>query len=94
MKKILCFGFLIFELFVDSVLMISLWDSTLYIPLAISVGAVVGLLIWQLVRYAKATEPAVKRKLWQNVALILAIPIVVFFITYVAIAIAFIIAFV
>ena len=93
MKKILCFVLLIAELFVDSMLMISLWDSSLYIPLAVSVGAVVGLLIWQLVRYVKLAEPAVKRNLLRNIALILLIPVAVFFITYVVISIAFIVAF-
>ena len=93
MKKVLYFVLLIAELFVDSVLMISLFDSSLYIPLAVSVVAVVGLLIWQLVRYVKVAELAVKRKLLRNIALIMLIPIAVFFVTYVVIAIAFIIAF-
>lgn len=93
MKKVLYFVLLIAELFVGSVLMISLFDSSLYIPLAVSVVAVVGLLIWQLVRYVKVAELAVKRKLLRNIALIMLIPIAVFFVTYVVIAIAFIIAF-
>lgn len=93
MKKILYFVLLIAELFVSSVLMISLWDSSLYIPLAVSVGAVVGLLIWQLVLYVKVAELAAKRKILRNIALIMLIPIAVFFITYVVVAIAFIIAF-
>ena len=94
MKKVLYFVLLIAELFVGSVLMISLFDSSLYIPLAVSVVAVVGLLIWQLVRYVKVAELAVKRKLLRNIALILLIPVAVFFATYVVVAIAFIIAFV
>ena len=93
MKKIFCFVLLIAELFVDSVLMISLCDSSLYIPLAVSIAAVVVCLIWQLVRYVKVAELAVKRKLLRNIALIMLIPIAVFFVTYVVIAIAFIIAF-
>ena len=93
MKKILYFVLLIAELFVDTVLMISLWDSSLYIPLAVSVGAVAGLLIWQLVLYIKVAELAAKRKILRNIALIMLIPIAVFFITYVVVAIAFIIAF-
>ena len=94
MKKILYFVLLIAELFVGSVLMISLYDSSLYIPLAVSVVAVVGLLIRQLVRYVKAAELAVRRKLLRNIALIMLIPIAVFFVTYVVIAIALIIAFI
>ena len=94
MKKILYLFFVIAELFVGSMLMISLYNSSLYISLAVSVAAVVGLLIWQLVRYVKAAELAAKRKLWLNIALIMLIPIAVFFVTYVVIAIAFIIAFI
>ena len=93
MKKVLYFVLLIAELFVGSVLMISLFDSSLYIPLAVSVVAVVGLLIRQLARYVKAAELAVRRKLLRNIVLIMLIPIAVFFVTYVVIAIAFIIAF-
>ena len=93
MKKVLYFVLLIAELFVGSVLMISLCDSSLYIPLAVSVVAVVGLLVWQLVRYVKVAELAIKRKLLRNIALIMLIPIAVFFITYVFVAIVFIIAF-
>lgn len=93
MKKILYFVLLAAELFVDSLLMISLWDSSLYLPIALSVGAVVGLLIWQLVMYTKITDAAVKKKIFRNIALIMLIPIAVFFITYVGVAITFIIAF-
>ena len=94
MKKIFYFGLLIIELFVDSLLMISLFDSLLYIPLSVSAAAVIGLLIWQLVRYAKVAEIRAKRKLLCNIALIMLIPIAVFLVTYVGIAITFIIAFV
>ena len=93
MKKILYFGLLIAELFVGSLLMASLWNSSLYILVAASVAAVAGLLIWQLVRYFKITDDAVKKKILCNIALIMLIPEVVFFATYVVIAIIFIIAF-
>ena len=93
MKKILYFVLIIAELSVGSVLMISLCNSSLYIPSAVSVAAVVGLLIWQIVRYVKTAELAVKRKLLRNIALIMLIPIAVFFLTYVVVAIAFIVAF-
>ena len=93
MKKVLYFVLLIAELFVGSLLMISLWDSALYIPVAFSAASVVGLLIWQLVRYVKATDPASKKKILRNIVLILLIPCAVFSITYVAVAITFIFAF-
>ena len=84
---------LIAELFVDSLLMISLWDSLIYIPIAVS-ALVAWLLIWQLVRYFKTNDPATKRKALRNIAFIMLLPIEVFVVTYVVTAIAFIIAFV
>lgn len=93
MKKSLYFIILIAALFVDSLLMISLWDSSLYIPIAVSIAAVVGLQIWQLVWYLKATDSAVKGKILLNSAVIMAIPMAVFFVTYVVIGIAFVFAF-
>ena len=92
MKRLLYFILLIAELFVGSLLMISLWDALLYIPIAVY-AIVVGLLIWQLVWYLKTNEPATKRKILRNVALILLIPIAAFIVTYVVVAIAFIFAF-
>ena len=94
MKKVLYFILLAAELFVDTVLMISLWDSALYIPIAVAVVAVVGLLIWQIVRYARSTDLAVKRIALLCIALTMLIPMAVFFVTYVVIAILFVIAFV
>jgi hypothetical protein len=93
MKKVLYFALLIAELFVGTLLMISLWNASLYIPVAVAAVAVVGLLIWQLVRYIRATDPAVKKKILLNVALFMLVPMAVFFVTYVVIAIAFIFAF-
>ena len=93
MKKILYFALLIAELFVDTVLMISLWDSSLYIPIVVSAVGLVGLLIWQLVRYAKLTDFALKKKILYNIILIMLIPCAVFFVTYVVIAAIFVIAF-
>ena len=94
MKKVLYFILLAAELFVDTVLMISLWDSALYIPIAVAVVAVVGLLIWQIVRYVGSTDLAVKRIALLCIALTMLIPMAVFFVTYVVIAILFVIAFV
>ena len=81
MKRILYFALLIAELFVGSLLMISLWDSSLYIPVAVSAAAVVGLLIWQLVRYVRATDLETKKKILINIALFALVPVGVFFIT-------------
>ena len=93
MKKIFYFVLLIAELFVDSMLMLSLWNSSMYIPPAVSVAAVVGLLIWQLVWFFKTNNPAKKRTVLRNLPLIMLIPMAVFVVTYIVVAIAFIIAF-
>lgn len=92
MKKALYFALLIAELFVGTLLMISLESISLYIPIVVS-AAVVGLLVWQLVRYIKATDPALKKKIQLYAALFALIPVAVFFVTYVVVAIAFIFAF-
>ena len=93
MKRLLYFALLIAELFVGSLLMISLWDALFYIPIAVS-AIVVGLLIWQLVWYFKTNNPATKSKLLRNIVLIMLIPIVVFVVAYIVIATLFAIAFV
>ena len=94
MKKVLYFILLIAELFVGSLFMISLWGSSLYIPIAIAVAALVGLSIWQLVLYVKTIDVAVRRKILFNFVLIMLIPSVIFLITYIVIAVALVIAFV
>ena len=82
------------ELFIDTLLMISLWDSNLYIPVIIAALAVVGMLVWQTVLFFKAHTPMAKWKIMWNAAFIMLIPMVIFAIVYVVIAIAFIIAFI
>ena len=92
MKRLLYFILLTAELFIGSLLMISVWDALFYIPIAV-LAIVVGLLIWQIVWYFKTNNPATKRKILRNIALIMLIPIAAFVVTYVVIAIAFIIGF-
>lgn len=93
MRKILYFILLAAELFVGVVLMMSLWDSSMYIPVVITVVALAVLLTWQIVLLAKATDIAVKRKIMLGIALSMLIPIAVFVIAYIFVAIVFIIAF-
>ena len=93
MKKILYIALLVAEAFIDTAFLISLLNATLYIPAALAVAAVLGLLIWQAVRLSKAPNLEAKKKILRNIALILLIPIAVCFVTYVCVAIAFIIAF-
>ncbi len=93
MKKILYFILLAAELFIGVLLMMALWNSALYIPLAVSAVAMVALLIWQIVLLAGATDVAVKRRLMVGIALTMLIPIAVFIVTYIVVAIAFVIVF-
>ena len=93
MKKALYFILLIAELFVGSLLMISLWDSSLYIPIVFSVVDVLALLIWQIILLSKAVDHTAKIKIMCNIALVMLIPIAVFIITYIVVAIAFVTAF-
>lgn len=93
MKKILYFILLAAELFVGTCLMISLWDNSLHIPMAIAIIAVVALLTWQIILFFKTADNTVKSRIMLKIALIMLIPIAVFVITIIVIAIAFIIAF-
>ena len=97
MKKILYLipaALIAAELFVDTLLMISLYDSNLYIPVIIAALAVVGMLVWQTVLFFKAHTPMAKWKIMWNAAFIMLIPMVIFAIVCVVIAIAFVIAFI
>lgn len=87
------FPWLIIELFVGTLLMISLWNSSLYIPIVIAAVASVAMLTFMIIMFAKAKEPEAKRKFMLGIALSMMIPIAVFFITYFVVAIMFILAF-
>ena len=91
MKKVLYFALLALELFVDTLLMISLWEGLFYVTIAAS-AIVVGLLVWLVVWYFKTNNPATKRKILLFVPFVMLIPIAVFAVTYIVVAIAFIFA--
>ena len=93
MKKVLYFVLLAVELFVGGLLLSALWNSTIYIPIVVAAVLVVGLTVFQAVRYFKASDPVVKKKALKNIALIMLIPSAVFFITFVGILVAFMIEF-
>ena len=93
MKKVLYFILLAAELFVDVLFMMALADSSLYIPIAIAVVATLVALIWLIILFAKAEDKKAKRKFMLGIALSMLIPLIVFAITYVVVAIMFIIAF-
>ena len=94
MKKALYFILLSAELFIGSLLMISLWNSSLYIPVLITAAVLVALLVWQIILLTKTADTNMKRKILTRIALILVIPSAVFVATYIIVAIAFIVAFI
>ena len=79
MKKILYFALLLAELFVGSLLMISLWDSSLYVPIVIAAVLLVGLLTWMIIWFCKAADSAVRKKILFFIPLIMLIPCVIAF---------------
>ena len=93
MKKILYFILLAAELFVDVLFMMALANSSLYIPIAIAIVATLVALIWLIILFAKAEDKKAKRKFMLGIALSMLIPLIVFAITFVVVAIMFIIAF-
>ena len=82
MKKIFYFILLAAELFVGTLLLMSLWESNMTITCAVAIVATLGVLLWQTVRFFKATDPTVKRKSMRNVALALLIPFAAFVAVY------------
>ena len=93
MKKVLYFILLAAELFVDVLFMMALANSSLYIPIAIAIVATLVALIWLIILFAKAEDKKAKRKFMLGIALSMLIPLIVFAITFVAVAIMFIIGF-
>ena len=93
MKKVLYFILLASELFVDVLFMMALANSSLYIPIAIAIVATLVALIWLIILFAKAEDKKAKRKFMLGIALSMLIPLIVFAITFVVIAVMFIIAF-
>ena len=93
-KKILYFILLAAELFVGTLLLMALWmNNNMVITCSVAVVATVGLLIWQIIRFAKATDPTIKRKSTRNIALALLLPVAVFVAVYIYVAVGLIIAF-
>ena len=93
MKKVLYFILLAAELFVDVLFMMALANSSLYIPIAIAIVATLVALMWLIILFAKAEDKKAKRKFMLGIALSMLIPLIVFAITFVVVAIMFIIAF-
>ena len=93
MKKVLYFILLAVLLFVDVLFMMALANSSLYIPIAIAIVATLVALIWLIILFAKAEDKKAKRKFMLGIALSMLIPLIVFAITFVVVAVLFVIAF-
>ena len=94
MKKILYFILLAAELFIGTLLMISLWSSNLPIVCGAVVVVMAALLLWQIIRLRKLSDPAAKQKILRNIALIMLLPMAAFAVVFVCVAVALIIAFI
>lgn len=79
-KKILYVLLLIAEFIVDFLLMSLAWANTFEIPCIITVVICAALLVWQIVLLTKAKDSTAKGKLFRNIALVMLLPIVAFFI--------------
>ena len=93
MKKVLYFILLAAELFVDVLFMMALANSSLYTPIAIAIVATLAALIWLIILFAKAEDKKAKRKFMLGIALSMLIPLIVFAITFVVVAVLFVIGF-
>ena len=93
MKKVLYFILLAAELFVDVLFMMALANSSLYIPIAIAIVATLVALIWLIILFAKAEDKKAKRKFMLGIALSMLIPLIVFAVTFVVVAVLFVIGF-
>ena len=94
MKKIIYLAVLALELFFSAIFTVALLSNNLYITTAIVALVVLGLLIWQIVRIAKAKTSNERWAVLYHIALILLIPIVVYIISMIVVAITLIIAFI
>ena len=91
MKKIIYCLLLAAVLFVDVTLVMSLWNSSVFISAALAVIPTVALIVWRTVLLVRATDDAVKKRSMLIIALSTLIPIAVFIATYIVVAIAFVI---
>lgn len=91
MKKILYCILLAAVLFVDVTLVMSLWNSSVFVSVALAVIPTVALIVWRTVLLVRATDDAVKKRSLLIIALSALIPIAVFIATYIVVAIAFVI---
>ena len=83
MKKVFYVILLIAELFVDVLLMSLAWNNTYEIATVITSIVCAALVIWQLVMLVITKDPAVRKKIMRNIALIMLLPVVAFIIMFI-----------
>ena len=93
MKKILYFILLAVELFFDVIMSLSLLGQNLGIVCIVVVALTAALIAWQVVRFVKSYDPAVKSRALLLIALFGILPAVAGVLAYVVIAIVLIFAF-
>ena len=93
MKRILYFLLTGAELFIGTLLLMSLWSSNMTITCTLTVALTVGLSVWQIVRLTRTEDTGAKRKILCNIALILLLPVVAFIAVFLYVVIGLIIAF-
>ena len=93
MKKLVYFVLLAAELFLGTLLLMSLWSNNMTVTCIASVAVMLALLMWQVIRFFRVTDLTAKTKILRNIALIMLIPLAVFIVVFLYGAIVFIIAF-
>lgn len=93
LKKVLYILLLLLELSLDVLLMSIFCAIALGIPCVVIVVVSVGLLLWQIIAFAKTADADKKRRIKRNIALVLLIPTAIFFIFFVWFIVAMMIGF-
>ena len=78
MKKALYIILLLAELVVGILLLCSAWMSIGWIPCVSAVAVCIALLVWQIVRLKKNSDPVNVHKIKRNIALIMLIPMALY----------------
>ena len=91
MNTILYLLLLCAEAFIDVLFMMGLAESMFYVPIAVA-ALVAVLLAWQILKLTKAATPQLKKKAMRNIALVMTVPVVAYFVTYIVTAVMFVAA--
>lgn len=89
MKKVIYFIVIAAELFIDALLLYSLFQSTLYIPFALAIVGLAAALTWQFILLSKTTDSSARRRIIFRIPLLMLIPAAVFIVSYIIVAVIF-----